>query len=120
MGRRVRTTAPRWLRPQMATSMQQRTGTPTKTPAVVGRAQARTPIRSTTRQVTPAPPRAVQLLAATDSRKKADHRPGVAVVVAGEAGRLALAVRQAPAAGAAGEVADEERYVDGNSQDWLY
>ena len=69
------------------------------------KAQAQTPIRNTTRQVTRAPKRAVPVGGAS-RRKAADHRPGVAaVVVAGEAGKPALVVRLVWAVGAAG--ADE-------------
>jgi hypothetical protein len=41
-------------------------------------------------------------------------------VVAGEAGEPVLVVRLARAVAAAGEVADEDSHVDGNSQDWFY
>ena len=83
MAHRVRTaTAPLTVRPQMATSMRQRTGTPTRTPGVAGRAQART-LRNTTHQAT-LPRRVVQLRAAGEGRKRAaDHRPSTAAAVAG-------------------------------------
>src|ERR1700733_15216416 len=104
MARQANITMPRWLKPQMATSMQRRTGTPTKTPAAVGRAQVRTRIRNTTRQAIRAPQGALQLPAATGSRKKVGLQPSaVAVVAAGKPGRLVLAARPAPAVGAAGQ-----------------
>ena len=40
---RESTTALPWVKPQMATSMRRRTGTPTRTPGVVGRQRERTP-----------------------------------------------------------------------------
>src|SRR5580658_4391876 len=105
MARLARITALRWVRPQTVTSMRRPTGTPTKTPEAVGRAQVRT-LRNTTQQATPRPPRrVVQLPVAGDSRKRAaDRQPSIAEAGVGNPGRQVLAARQAAAAG---EVAGE-------------
>src|SRR5882757_6883413 len=110
MARLVHITALRRVRPQMATSMQPRMGTPTRTPGAAGKAQVRT-LRSTTRRVTraKAPRRAVQLPAAGEGRKRAaDRRPSTVEVEVGNPERRALAARQAEAAVAAAGVGGGE------------
>ena len=84
-------TAPPWVRPQTVTSTRQRTATPTKTPAAVGRTQMEVPIPL--------------LLGATEGRKRvAAHQPSVgAVAEAGNPGRPVHVVRRAEVAVVAGE-----------------
>src|SRR5271165_4223978 len=109
MERRVRTTALRWVRPPMATSMRPLTGTPTQTPGVVGKVQARTP-RSTTHPATPvrAPPKVLPVPVAGEGRKRAaDHRPSTVEAEAGNPESQALAAQKAGAVAVAGEAAGE-------------
>ena len=102
MARPVRTaTAPPWVRPQTATNMRQRTATPTKTPAAVGR--TRMEVQTRTAPQVPTPP----LPGAREGRKRAaDRRPSAeAAAEAGNPGRPVLVVRRAEAAVVAGEPA---------------
>src|SRR5271156_5644098 len=106
MARLVPITAWQWVRAQMATNMRLRTGTPTQTPGVAGKVQARTP-RNTTQQAT-LPRRAVQLQMAGVGRKRAaDHRPSTAEEAAGNRGKQVLVAQQAVAGAVAGEAAGE-------------
>jgi hypothetical protein len=95
---RASTTAPLRVRPQMATSMRQRTATPTATPGAVGskRAELRTLPRNPAHR-------------AGDSKKKAAvHRPSAVEAEAGNPDRRVLVVRQAEAAVVAGVAAAGE------------
>src|SRR5271163_4520303 len=101
-----RTTALLTARLQMATSMRPRTATPTPTPGVVGRVQARTLTRNTTHQATPkAPRRALQVPVAGEGRKRAaDRRPLIAGAVAGNPGSQVPVAHTAGAVVVVGEV----------------
>src|ERR1700722_8029708 len=106
MARRVRTTAPLTVRQPMATSMRPLTETPTQTPGVVGKVQARTP-QNTTHPAT-LRRRAVQVPVAGEGRKgAADHLPSIAAVAAGNPGRPVLVARKAGAVVVAGAAAGE-------------
>ena len=104
--RRVNTTALPWVRPQTATSMRQRTVTPTKTRAVAGRTLMEVPI--------PQPPKAME-----GRKRAADHQPlAEAAAEAGNPGRRVLVVRRA---GAGVVVAGEPSAAaanEGKSGDW--
>ena len=98
--RRGSTTAPPWVRPQMATSTRPQTATLTATPGAVGK-EIRTILRNPARRVTPDRAQAVQGLGRAGRR--AVHRPSAAAAAeVGHPGQRALVVRQAEAAAVAG------------------
>src|ERR1700679_4227149 len=99
MARLARITALRWVKPQMATSMQPRTGTPTKTLGAVGRAQVRTRIRSTTHLP----------VGGANRTRAADRRPSTAEAEVGNPGRQVPVAQQAGAVAVAGEAAGEHK-----------
>ena len=98
MARRASTTALRWDRQPMGTSMQQQTATPTRTPVAAGRTLMEVQT-NTAAQVT-----TLLLLGAGVGRKRAADHPlsAEAVAEAGDPGPRVLVVRRAWAAAVAG------------------